>query len=96
MRALGAAPRASTTCIVPRAKWAQRAELQVKYPELPQTGVNLIRLAVQCTYMAQVSISIPDGELRELEKLRDQTGLPVARLIDLQRRGYEVRAIKHD
>ena len=28
---------------------------------------------------------------RELENLRDQTGLPVARLLDLQRRGFEVR-----
>lgn len=41
--------------------------------------------------MPQVPITVSKEELRELEKLRDQTGLPVARLLDLQRRGFEVR-----
>ncbi len=45
--------------------------------------------------MPQVPITVSDEELRELERLRDRTGLPVARLLDLQRRGFQVTAIKH-
>lgn len=44
--------------------------------------------------MPQVPITISKEELRELERLRDQTGLPVSRLLDLQRRGFEVKAIE--
>ncbi len=48
------------------------------YPNLP------------LSIMPQVPITISKAELKALEKLREETGLPVARLLDLERRGYMV------
>ena len=40
--------------------------------------------------MPQVPITVSKDELKALEKLREKTGLPIARLLDLERRGFKV------
>ncbi len=41
----------------------------------------------------QVTFLINEADLKELEKLRDETGIPLSRLIELKLRGYEVRKV---
>lgn len=40
--------------------------------------------------MPQLTISLDDKELRELERLKDATGLPLSKLIQLRLRGFTV------
>ncbi len=40
--------------------------------------------------MPQLTISLGEKELKELEKLRDETGLPLSKLIQLRLRGFQV------
>lgn len=46
--------------------------------------------------MVQISISISDEEMAKYDELRLKTGLPVSRLIDLERRGFQVTPIQRE
>lgn len=47
--------------------------------------------------MPQLTISLDDKELKELERLKEATGLPLSKLIQLRLRGFKVvpTASKH-
>jgi hypothetical protein len=40
--------------------------------------------------MPQISISVSHAEKKRLEKIRDDTGLPISKIIELERRGYRL------
>ena len=45
-------------------------------------------------WMPQLTISLDDKVLKELERLKEATGLPLSKLIQLRLRGFQVVPVK--
>ncbi len=44
----------------------------------------------------QICFTIDEKDVKEFEQLRDETGLPISKIIELKLKGYEIRKLKED
>ena len=55
---------------------------------------NVLLHSVDTMAKRQICFSIDEETAREMEKLRDETGLPLSKVIELRLKGYEIRKRK--